>query len=434
MEEPVIKVRNLSKRYFIGKTRDHKEKHSLASALLYPYRMLKGLKLPFQESNEKAFWALKEINLDVYHGEKIGIIGRNGAGKSTFLKILSRLVYPTEGEARIRGRVTSLLEVGTGFNPNLTGRENIYLNASLHGMERAEVNEKFNAIVEFSGVAEFIDTPVKYYSSGMYIRLAFSVAAHIDPDILLLDEVLTVGDMAFQQKCLQRVEGLASGGRTIIFVSHSMGDIVKFCEKALWLEKGRIVEFGDTKTIVNSYAKSVTKLKSSYHAPLPKPDAGSMEAARPDSPAVELLSFEISDDSGKTKEVFFRNEPIHASVTFRVLRDDMPLVVNLHLHKDGTHVFTTHCNKPVNWQQTSVYCAKTVITPNMLNTGDFNFSVAIVTPTRPIIRHIKLDHILSIKIVEEYDSNRIFSGEYRGVVRPFFPWDISPVKKPAALK
>lgn len=238
MNSQVITIRQLSKKYFLGNIR--KRRRRLADTLLFPYRMLRNVAVPSLTGNSKGFWALKDINIDVHQGEKIGIIGRNGAGKSTLLKILSRLVYPTEGEAIIRGRVTSLLEIGTGFNKNLTGRDNIFLNAALYGLSRSEIEAKFDDIIEFSGVGKFLDTKTKYYSSGMYMRLAFSVAAHLDPDILMLDEVLAVGDLAFQQKCLKRVEGLASGGRTILFVSHSMGSILKFCERVIWLEEGRI--------------------------------------------------------------------------------------------------------------------------------------------------------------------------------------------------
>lgn len=187
---------------------------------------------------EKDFWALKGVNLDIKKGERVGIVGRNGAGKSTLLKILSRLVYPTEGRAEITGRVASLLEVGTGFNMELSGRDNIHLNASIHGMQGSEIRSVFQDIVDFSGVGDFLDLPVKNYSSGMYMRLAFAVSAYLDPDILMMDEVLAVGDLSFQKKCLARVEGLAEGGRTIVFVSHSMGDIARFCERVIWIDQG----------------------------------------------------------------------------------------------------------------------------------------------------------------------------------------------------
>jgi lipopolysaccharide transport system ATP-binding protein len=218
-----------------------------------------GTKTP---SVDDGFWALKNVSFDVRRGQRIGIIGRNGAGKSTLLKILSRLVYPTEGEVRIRGRVTSLLEVGTGFNMNLSGRENVYLNAALHGLDKHEIDAIFEPVVEFSGVGEFLDMPVKHYSSGMYMRLAFSVAAHLDPDILLMDEVLAVGDLAFQKKCLQRVENLASEGRTIVFVSHSMGDIARFCDELIWIDQGRIRYRGDVVSGIALYQQELAPQKS----------------------------------------------------------------------------------------------------------------------------------------------------------------------------
>lgn len=251
MDCPVISVQQLSKQYFLGKIK--RKDHGFVDTVLLPYRMLKSNSRSTLTRKKNAFWALRDINFNVHHGEKVGIIGRNGAGKSTLLKILARLVYPTEGEARIRGRVTSLLEVGTGFNQNLTGRENIFLNATLYGLDRSEIKSKFDTIVEFSGVGKFLDTKIKFYSSGMRMRLAFSVAAHLDPDILLLDEVLAVGDIAFQQKCLKRVEGLASGGRTILFVSHSMGAIVRFCDRVLWLEEGKICYDGEATEAVRLY-------------------------------------------------------------------------------------------------------------------------------------------------------------------------------------
>lgn len=205
----------------------------------------------------KEFWALRDISLNIEQGERVGIVGRNGAGKSTLLKILSRLVYPTEGRAEITGRVASLLEVGTGFNMELTGRDNIHLNASIHGMEGDEIRSIFQQVVDFSGVGEFIDTPVKHYSSGMYMRLAFAVSAHLDPDILIMDEVLAVGDLSFQKKCLSRVEGLADGGRTIIFVSHSMGDIARFCERVIWIDHGNVRFDGGAIEGINRYEEEM---------------------------------------------------------------------------------------------------------------------------------------------------------------------------------
>jgi len=262
MNPVVISVNGISKRYPRGNTVPWASLRSIYRLLRTIGRRLRGVAVVAATQPDDEFWALKDISFDVRRGERIGIIGRNGAGKSTLLKILSRLVYPTEGEVRIRGRVTSLLEVGTGFNMNLTGRENIYLNAALYGLDKGEVDAIFDAIVEFSGVGEFLDMPVKHYSSGMYMRLAFSVAAHLDPDILLMDEVLAVGDLSFQQKCLQRVDNLASQGRTIIFVSHSMGDIVRFCDQLIWIDQGKIRYRGEVVTGIELYQRDLVPQQS----------------------------------------------------------------------------------------------------------------------------------------------------------------------------
>ena len=263
MDPVVISVRGISKRY------SRRDASSWASLRVIRNILQSFRRLPrgstassAAQSSDDEFWALKDISFDVTKGQRIGIIGRNGAGKSTLLKILSRLVYPTEGEVRIRGRVTSLLEVGTGFNMSLNGRDNIYLNAALHGLDKNEINAIFDSIVEFSGVGEFLDMPVKHYSSGMYMRLAFSVAAHLDPDILLMDEVLAVGDLAFQQKCLQRVENLASEGRTIIFVSHSMGEIARFCDHLICMDQGKIRYTGDVITGIAMYQQDMAPQQS----------------------------------------------------------------------------------------------------------------------------------------------------------------------------
>jgi lipopolysaccharide transport system ATP-binding protein len=282
----------------------------------------------------------------------------------------------------------------------------------------------------------------------MHTRLAYAVAAHLDPDILMLDEVLAVGDMEFQRKCLQSVEGLTSGGKTILFVSHSMGDVIRFCTKAIWLEDGRIIKQGDSKSVVEAYSKRMLSLQSSYRAPSASDGecgktskdkarskkgetnkllAGEVSSKEdedhPEAPGAELLSFEISDDSGKVKELFFRNEPIHITVKYRVLRDDIPIITNVHLHKDGIHVFTIHNNKQLLEPKSVVRTVKTTIPLNILNTGDYSFSLALVTPRRPKWRHVWLEEILSFKVAEQFSKERIFTGEYKGVLRPEFQWE-----------
>lgn len=240
--EPIIKIEGIGKKYSLG------QKEAYCSLRDNIADFFKGKK---KEKSE--FWALKDVSFEVQKGEVIGIIGRNGAGKSTLLKILSRITPPTEGKIEMRGRVASLLEVGTGFNPELTGRENIYLNGAIMGMSKKEIAEKFDAIVEFSEIGKFLDTPVKRYSSGMYVRLAFSVAAHLDPEILIVDEVLAVGDVSFQKKCLGKMGDVAKGGRTILFVSHSMAAVEKLCHRSVLLEKGKIIAIGKTSEVIDKY-------------------------------------------------------------------------------------------------------------------------------------------------------------------------------------
>src|SRR5438046_3463094 len=235
MTQPAIRVQNLSKQYRIGTAdrRNRTFREAVNDAAVAPFRRLKSL--GNGGASEETIWALKDVSFDVQPGEVVGIIGRNGAGKSTLLKILSRITKPTSGRVEIRGRVASLLEVGTGFHSELTGRENVYLNGAILGMARREIDRKFDEIVAFAEVEKFIDTPVKRYSSGMYLRLAFAVAAHLEPEILVVDEVLAVGDAAFQKKCLGRIGEVAQGGRTVLFVSHNMGAIRSLCTEVIWL-------------------------------------------------------------------------------------------------------------------------------------------------------------------------------------------------------
>lgn len=248
MSDIAIKVESLGKKYKIGRKKSGNLRESLANL----FKSRKITPSPDQPINRE-FWALKDINFEVKQGEAVGIIGRNGAGKSTLLKILSRITKPSTGRFEINGRVSSLLEVGTGFHMELTGRENIYLNGTILGMKRREIKDKFDEIVAFSGVEEFIDTPVKHYSSGMKVRLAFSVAAHLEPEILIIDEVLAVGDAEFQKKCLGKMEDVAGQGRTVLFVSHNMGAVEKLCKKGILLNEGEVLFSGGTSESINKY-------------------------------------------------------------------------------------------------------------------------------------------------------------------------------------
>src|SRR5665647_232486 len=253
MSHPALRTVGLGKMYHIGREREKYRtlRDSLVSAAMRPIERMRHPGAATHTSED--LWALREVDLEVNRGEVLGIIGRNGAGKSTLLKILSRITEPTEGRVVLRGRVSSLLEVGTGFHNELTGRENIFLNGAILGMTQREIRKKFDEIVAFAGVDRFLDTPVKRYSSGMYVRLAFAVAAHLEPDILVVDEVLAVGDAEFQKKCLGKMESIVGQGRTILFVSHNMGAIRKLCNRGILLENGRLVEDGTAEQVANTY-------------------------------------------------------------------------------------------------------------------------------------------------------------------------------------
>jgi lipopolysaccharide transport system ATP-binding protein len=295
MSDVAIRVEGLGKRYRIGASQAPYRtlRETLVDAAQAPFRRLAAVaRGEASRSNEVAIWALKDVSFEVKQGEVLGVIGRNGAGKSTLLKILSRITKPTQGRVDLVGRVGSLLEVGTGFHPELTGRENIYLNGAILGMRRAEIDRKFDEIVAFAEVEKFLDTPVKHYSSGMYVRLAFAVAAHMETELLLVDEVLAVGDIEFQRKCLSKMGNVASEGRTVLFVSHNMGAVANLCTRGLLLDLGRTTVDGSVQQVVDSY------LKATGNA------GGEVSLEGPRKPSVlKFLAVRVLDDQGAPSEI-----------------------------------------------------------------------------------------------------------------------------------
>jgi lipopolysaccharide transport system ATP-binding protein len=283
----------------------------------------------FRPPISEEFWALKDVSFEVKEGEVVGIIGRNGAGKSTLLKILSRITEPTEGRVRIRGRVASLLEVGTGFHPELTGRENIYVNGAILGMTRREISGKFDEIVAFAETEKFLDTPVKRYSSGMYVRLAFAVAAHLEPEILIVDEVLAVGDVAFQRKCLGKMGEVSQNGRTVLFVSHNMQAIRSLCKKAIWLQNGQVCGMGDSRTIVEDYLTANTRYENNG-------DLEKLIAALPPDPNFRLRHVALEQD-GLPATTVLSSKPLEVVIQFSMLKETAGLHVCVELlDSEGT--------------------------------------------------------------------------------------------------
>lgn len=317
----VIKVENIGKKYILRHEQSERYK-TFAGAIT-------GLMKPKGSSSTEEFWALDDVSFDIQQGDKVGIVGRNGAGKSTLLKVLSRIVTPTKGRIEINGRVSSLLEVGTGFHPELSGRENIYLNGSILGMTRKEIDRNFDEIVAFAEVEKFLDTPVKRYSSGMYVRLAFAVAAHLDPEILIIDEVLAVGDLKFQKKCIGKMEEVSDSGKTLLFVSHNMGIVKQLCNKGIYLKNGKVHMTGPSSDVVNTYLKEGMT------------DTGEINRNNFTGPLSKQINFNQLTVNGKTTGLNFDpKEPVEIKVMGDCKEDLSRTRITLSIYKNEERAFT----------------------------------------------------------------------------------------------
>jgi lipopolysaccharide transport system ATP-binding protein len=313
--EHAVRVEGISKLYRIGARRDPRTARETVTETLFS-----AFRRRVREARDRDLWALRDVSFDVGQGEAIGIVGQNGAGKSTLLKILSRITEPTSGRIRVLGRVSSLLEVGTGFHAELTGRENVQLNGAILGMTRREIRSRFDDIVGFAEVERFIDTPVKYYSSGMYMRLAFAIAAHLEPEILVVDEVLAVGDAAFQAKCLRKMNDVATGGRTVLFVSHNMPAVKALCQRAVWLKAGKVVDIGESEAVVNHYLQQATSLAG-------LDDVAQRIAELPPDPVFRLLDVTVVQEGKRTSNLL------------NGIRAEIEIVYEVLEAKHGLHVY-----------------------------------------------------------------------------------------------
>ncbi len=425
-----IKVEHLSKKYIITHKKQERYitlRDSLANGVKeignkFQNRLIGNSTYVYQSKSEE-FWALDDINFEVKQGESVGIIGRNGAGKSTLLKVLSRITEPTKGRITLNGRVASLLEVGTGFHPELTGRENIFLNGAILGMSRVDIQRKFDEIVDFSEIEKFLDTPVKKYSSGMYVRLAFAVAAHLEPEILVVDEVLAVGDAQFQKKCLGKMEGVAKEGRTVLFVSHNMGAIISLCSIGILLKKGRLLSYGKASMIVDQYMEYGQELNA-------EKSWESIENAPGDN-ILKLKSVKVVSESN-VKGSVSSSEIINIEIEYWNLTNSAVINTSIHLiDQTGVIIFATGNGFPVEHgglgrpYPKGLYKSICKIPKNFLNDRNYSINVFLLTDVTKI--HVLQKEIVSFTVQDSGEMREEFTGEWAGVIRPKFEWSTEKI-------
>ena len=426
MERPIISVKNLGKRYLLGLGGGERYR-ALRDVMANTVKNL--FKRNKKNKDPQEIWALKDVTFDIRAGEKVGIIGRNGAGKSTLLKILSEITEPTEGEAHIYGRVASLLEVGTGFHPELTGKENIFMNGAILGMRRAEIKKKFDEIVAFAEIEKFLDTPVKRYSSGMYVRLAFAVAAHLEPEILLIDEVLAVGDAQFQKKCMGKMEDISKGGRTILFVSHNMASIMNLCQRTILLNAGRVEMDDHSQKVVQRYLETGSKVGGEVIWP-------DIDKA-PGNDLVRLHSVRILQDgqSGPTADVDISKEVL-IQITYFNLKEGLRLYPAIWLRDQigapllaSDNATSVSLTKDPWWDRPyprGLFQSICRIPGNFLNEG--RYSVTAIIGIIPSKTQILEDYLLSFTVHDTGEMRKEYLGGWFGTVRPKLAWNTENIK------
>lgn len=428
----VISVEHLSKAYRLGQigagTMSQDIRVWWAKMRGKPNPLLKIGETNHGNRDGEEIWALRDVGFTVEQGEVLGIIGRNGAGKSTLLKILTRVTAPTSGKIKIKGRIASLLEVGTGFHPELTGRENTYLNGAILGMRRNEVDRKFDEIVDFAGIEKFIDTPVKRYSSGMYVRLAFAVAAHLEPEILLVDEVLAVGDAAFQKKCLGKMGAVANEGRTVIFVSHNMRAIAGLTNQCLYIQMGRLKIQGVTKEIIDTYLSDISRENQTREgfADISFSQRGPGIV----NPIVQYQWVRTMDMTGKEKGRFIKGQPmiIEAGFQLREAASGLQFGIGVKHAESGVEVFIS--SSPIF---NDLFCIgnhviKMMLEPNFLHTGLYSIVLKLFTQG---VRQDTIGEVLFFEVIEDPTNTKdeIFSEKWAtGLINAKFNWSCQPKK------
>ncbi|MDQ1088735.1 MULTISPECIES: ABC transporter ATP-binding protein [unclassified Siphonobacter] len=408
-----IQIENISKRYYIDHQRKNGGPSGLKESLVNGVKSIFGSKSSENTVSEKEeFWALKDVSFDVAQGDRIGIVGHNGAGKSTMLKVLSRITEPTTGRVTVRGRIASLLEVGTGFHQELTGRENIFLNGAILGMKQAEIKQHFDEIVAFAGIEKFLDTPVKRYSSGMFVRLGFAIAAHLEPEILIIDEVLAVGDAEFQRKCLGKMKDVSDSGRTILFVSHNLTAVQSLCNRAVFMNRGQMVAVGETGQIITDYMSKInqTSLIREWLTPEQAPGNDQVRIRK-----IELIpQFEV----GQTR-IDVRT-PIKLRFEFWNFVKNAKLNLSMHFNSmTGETIF--NLASPQIEANPGLITGEVNLPGNFLNDGTYTITMMIVKDASTVLYHLQESVMFEI---DDYRGGVEWYGKWPGSVRPYFPFSI----------
>lgn len=416
----VIEAQNVSKRYIIDHKKGNAKSDTFREVITNTFRNM-FTKGEDDEVEHEDFWALKDVSFKIEQGDRVGVVGSNGAGKSTLLKVLSRITEPTQGKITIKGRVASLLEVGTGFHPELSGRENIFLNGAILGMKRDEIKKHFDAIVDFAGVEKFLDTPVKRYSSGMYVRLGFAISAHLEPEIMIVDEVLAVGDADFQRKCLGKMKDASTSGRTILFVSHNLTAVQGLCNKAMYMQKGQLIQMGETNLIMANYLSQIQKtdLQVTY----------TNQNEAPGNDRVRLKSVKLVPNYLDNQNHLDVRTSFKIQIEFWNYMDQANLNISLHVNSlTGECIF--NIGTPSIKFEKGIISAECEIPNDFLNDGSYSLSFMIVKDTASVIYNFEEALIFEI---EDYREGTVWYGKWPGYVRPKIEFPIMQLEYENAI-